>query len=59
MSIWRSVSCPKCYSDSLDIADNGVNLDLRLNCRDCGHEFVLSHDGLDWRIISINEGVSE
>jgi len=57
MSIWRSIDCPKCNKDNLDIADNGVNLDLRLSCRDCEHEFILSHDGLDWRIINKKEGV--
>ena len=42
MSIWRSIDCPMCGGESFDVADNGVDSDVRIGCDKCNYEMILS-----------------
>ena len=35
MSIWRTMTCPKCGSDEFNVADNGIDYELRILCMNC------------------------
>lgn len=41
MSIWRSISCKNCEGSIFDIADNGLDNQIRLICSNCEAEFFL------------------
>ncbi len=41
MSIWRSHNCLKCGKHAFEVADNGLNSSIRMNCLNCEHEFYL------------------
>ena len=49
MSIWRTISCPKCDSwEKFSIADNSFDLKLRVICEVCEHKFFVQPDGKEW-----------
>lgn len=41
MSIWRTISCSKCKNDRFEIADNGMDLGIRVDCPKCGEQMFL------------------
>ena len=45
MSIWRSITC-KCGCGYFDVADNGLNDDVRLNCRNCDEQIILERQSI-------------
>jgi len=44
MSIWRSIDCPRCKGQSFDVADNGLDYEVRIGCDKCGYEMILPLD---------------